>query len=64
MVNGTRARELTCGECQNHMGEFTEAKLADLHNTEALTLVEHHLSICPECAEECEALLAILRSGA
>ena len=63
MLGQTRDREFDCGECRDHAGEFAESKLAGLQLNEALALVEHHISICPECREECEALIKILQAG-
>jgi hypothetical protein len=63
MVALARDHEFTCGECLAHAGEFAESKLAGLDLDEALALVEHHLSVCPECREECEALIKILKAG-
>ena len=62
MLDLTQEREFTCGECLMHAGEFAEAKLAGLPLHEALTLVEQHLALCPECREECEALKEILKA--
>jgi hypothetical protein len=58
----TRDVELNCSECQRHVGEFAERQLAGLPLDEALARVEHHLSICPECREEFEALEKVLRA--
>jgi hypothetical protein len=63
LLGQTREREFDCSECLDHAGEFAESKLAGLKLNEALALVEHHLSVCPECREECEALLKILKAG-
>jgi hypothetical protein len=59
----TRAREFDCGECLEHVGEFAEAQLAGRPLDDALTHVEHHLSVCPECREEWLALMKILEAG-
>lgn len=62
MLANTRDREFNCSECLDHAGEFVESKLAGLQLDEAIALVEHHLALCPECREECEALLKILEA--
>ena len=61
-VGATRERELNCSECQSRFGEFAEKQLAGLPVDEALALVQHHLSLCPECNEEFQALEKILRA--
>ncbi len=63
MLELTRDREFTCGECLIHAGEFAENKLAGLKLEDACAMVEHHISLCPECREECEALIKILKAG-
>jgi hypothetical protein len=62
LLDLTQDREFTCGECLMHVGEFAESKLAGLPLDEALILVEQHLALCPECREECEALMEILKA--
>jgi len=63
MLDLTQDREFTCDECLIHIGEFAESKLAGIPLHEALTLVEQHLALCPECREECEALMEILKAN-
>ncbi|MCI0533670.1 MAG: hypothetical protein L0Z50_00430 [Verrucomicrobiales bacterium] len=63
MVGLTRDREFDCGECLRHVGEFAEQQLAGLPLSEALTCVEHHLSVCAECREEYQALIKILSAN-
>ena len=60
-VAGTREDEIPCDECLAGMAEFAERRLAGLEIGEALRRVELHLAGCPECAEEYELLLAVLR---
>ena len=61
-VEATRERELNCNESQSCFGELAEKQLAGLPVDEALALVQHHLSLCPECNEEFQALEKILRA--
>lgn len=62
-VGATREREMDCTECQSCFGEFAERQLAGLPVDEALALVQQHLTLCPECKEEFEALEKILRAS-
>lgn len=62
MLGLTRDREFDCGECLQHVSEFAECQLADKPVDDVMESVEHHLALCPECREEFEALLAILKS--
>ena len=63
MVELTREREINCSECQTFVAEFAERQLAGLPLDEALARVEHHIAFCPDCAEELQALLKILRES-
>ena len=58
----TRDQEINCNECLDHVGEFAELQLEDIPVTKALEAVEHHLTLCPECREEYEALLEAMEA--
>ena len=62
-VEATRERELNCTECRAAFAQFAEQRLTGLPPDAALALVQHHLSLCPECDEEFAALEKILRAG-
>jgi uncharacterized protein with PIN domain len=61
MLGLTRDREFNCGECLQHVSEFAECQLANKSVTDVLVSVEQHLALCPECREEYEALMKILK---
>jgi hypothetical protein len=63
MLGLTRDREFNCSECLQHVGEFAECQLANQPLAEVIARVEHHLALCPECREEFEALMKILKAG-
>lgn len=63
MLGLTTDREFNCGECLQHVGEFAEFQLANKPVTEVIASVEQHLALCPECSEEYEALIRILKAG-
>jgi hypothetical protein len=57
----SRERELTCDELLDVMAELAEARAAGVAlPAELKPFVEHHLALCPSCAEELEALVAAL----
>jgi hypothetical protein len=58
----TREVELSCDELHKLMGEFAEVSLRDEDAEHLLPLVNHHLKLCPNCREEYEALVRILRA--
>ena len=62
LVRETRENEDTCGECLMNLSEFAEKQLVGAQLNEALERVEHHLSLCPECAEEYQALKRVLEA--
>lgn len=63
MLGLTTDREFNCGECLQHVSEFAECQLASKPVAEVLASVEQHLALCPECREEYEALMKILKAG-
>ena len=63
MLALTTDREIDCTECLQHVGEFAESQLANQPVGDVIASVEQHLALCPECREEYEALVKILRAG-
>ena len=63
MLRLTTDREFDCRECLQHVSEFAECRLANQPVGEVIAKVEQHLALCPECREEYEALIRILRAG-
>ncbi len=63
MLGLTTDREFNCGECLQHVSEFAEGQLANQPVGEVIASVEQHLALCPECREEYEALMKILKAG-
>ena len=63
MLGLTTDREFNCSECLQHVGEFAERQLANQPVGEVIAKVEQHLAMCPECREEYEALMKILKAG-
>jgi len=59
----TTDTEFNCGECLQHVSEFAECQLVNKPVGEVIAKVEQHLAMCPECREEYEALMKILKAG-
>ena len=62
-VEQTYEHEFNCPQCQSHLDEFTERRLAGLPLDDILARVEHHLALCQDCREEFAALEKILRES-
>ena len=60
LVSHTKDAELNCEQCLALVAEFAEQHLAGQSISSGLQAVQEHLSICDECREEYEALLATL----
>jgi hypothetical protein len=63
-VSRTCEEEIHCGECLAGMAEFAELELVGVEIPQALHRIQEHLALCPECAEEYEVLLDVVRSAA
>jgi hypothetical protein len=61
LIRLTRDEEINCERCLALVAEFAERELAGRSVLAGLEAVAHHLSICAECCEECEALLQALK---
>lgn len=62
LVALTKDDEIDCERCLALVAEFAEEELAGRSIPVALGAVEQHLSVCPECREEYEALLRALKA--
>lgn len=63
-IANTQDIELSCDEVLTLMDQFAEAYLRGEDVASMMPLVQHHLDTCPDCREEYEALLRILRATA
>ena len=62
LIGLTKDDEIDCERCLALVAEFAERELAGRSIRAGLEAVEHHLSLCPECREEYEALLRALKA--
>lgn len=56
LIGLTRESEIDCDQCLSRVAELAEQALAGRSIPESLEAVQHHLTLCPECREEYEAL--------
>lgn len=61
MIRLTKPEELTCDDLLDHVASYAEACARDLPAPVGSEPVQQHLSICPECMEEFQALVDVLR---
>jgi hypothetical protein len=59
----TLDEELTCGECYQEVDKYVDMLRDGKAVSEIMPLVQHHLTLCPPCREEFEALLEALSSA-
>lgn len=58
----THADEIDCEEFLESMARYAEARAAGRSIPEALAKVEAHERLCANCAEECAALVEMVRA--
>ncbi len=66
MVRGvarTKITEYSCEDVYQLLDEFTEAVVQGKDVATLMPLVQQHLDLCPDCREEFEALLRIVRAS-
>ncbi len=56
----THDEEMTCGECFEQVDHYVDMLHAGKSPAEIMPLVKNHLTICPPCRDEFEALLEAL----
>ncbi|MCA9866692.1 MAG: hypothetical protein KIS95_03365 [Anaerolineae bacterium] len=63
MLNETRSDELTCEEVFNCLDEYVDCLEAYQDVGGKKPLVEHHLSMCPDCRDQLDALIHALENA-
>jgi hypothetical protein len=58
----TQAEEMTCGECYSEIDQYVDMLRDGKSPSEVMPLVKHHITLCPPCREEFEALLVALEA--
>jgi predicted anti-sigma-YlaC factor YlaD len=62
MLAVTQPEELSCDEVFKLLDEFAEAVLAGKAATGLMAMIEQHLQVCPDCRQEYETLLAMMKT--
>lgn len=58
----TEEEEMTCSECFHEIDQYVDMLRAGKSPAELMPLVKHHITLCPPCREEFEALLVALEA--
>ena len=58
----TEAEEMTCSECYNEIDQYVDMLREGKPPAEVMPLVKHHITLCPPCRDEFEALLTALEA--
>jgi len=62
-IERTQDVEYSCDDAHRLLDQFAEAVLRGEDVARLMPLVQQHLDLCPDCREEFEALMRILRAS-
>jgi len=62
-VERTQDVEYSCDDVHRLLDQFAEAVLRGKDAARLMPLVQQHIDLCPDCREEFEALMRILRAS-
>jgi hypothetical protein len=63
MIENTQEIELSCDDVYALLDQYTELANRGGDTKELMPLVDHHIEICPDCQEEFDALLRVLKAA-
>jgi len=63
VLEEVRAEELTCDEIFSKLDEYVECEVDKKDAAHLMPLIREHLDLCPECCEEYEALLNVVKEA-
>lgn len=61
LIVTTNPDQIACDDCFGQIGEFAEHALEGRELTDGMKVIEQHLTQCPCCKDEYEALLDALK---
>ena len=61
VLENVRAEDITCDEIYSKLDEYVENEVNKHHAAQIMPLIREHLDICPECNEEFETLLNVVK---
>ncbi|HEX9013685.1 MAG TPA: hypothetical protein VF813_09225 [Anaerolineaceae bacterium] len=62
MIDQTRETEYDCDDVYALMDQYAEMVARGEDASQIMPLVQQHLAMCPDCREEVEQLIRVLRS--
>ncbi|MCJ7695773.1 MAG: zf-HC2 domain-containing protein [Anaerolineaceae bacterium] len=62
MVDQTQEEEDSCDDVLQLLDEYAEMVSHGEDAEKMMPLIKHHLDMCPDCREEAEALLSVIKS--
>jgi hypothetical protein len=63
VLEEVRAEELTCDEIYSKLDQYVEREAGTRDAADLMPLIREHLDVCPECCEEYEALLSVVKES-
>jgi len=63
VLEEVRAEELTCDEIYSKLDQYVEREAGTRDAANLMPLIREHLDVCPECCEEYEALLTVVKES-
>lgn len=63
LLSHTREDELSCEEVANRLDEYVDCLAGHMAGSEVVPLMDHHLSMCPDCHEALDALLRAIETA-
>ena len=63
VLEEVRVEELTCDEIFSKLDEYVEREVDKKDAARLMPLIREHLDLCPECCEEYEALLKVVKEA-
>ena len=61
VLENVRAEDITCNEIYSKLDEYVENEVSKRDAARIMPLIREHLDICPECNEEFETLLNVVK---
>lgn len=61
MIKNTKEKEISCDDVLELIDQFAELAIEGKNVSKIMPQIQQHLDMCPDCREEYESLLEILK---